>query len=28
VDACLRLSARVTVPEIVMARASSDGHGA
>ncbi len=28
VDACLRLSARATVPEIVMARSSSDGHGA
>jgi NAD(P)-dependent dehydrogenase (short-subunit alcohol dehydrogenase family) len=28
VDACLRLSARVTVPEIVMARSRSDGHGA
>ena len=28
VDACLRLSARAMVPEIVMARARSDGHGA
>jgi 3-oxoacyl-[acyl-carrier protein] reductase len=28
VDACLRLSARATVPEIVMARSISDGHGA
>jgi len=28
VDACLRLSARVAVPEIVMARSRSDGHGA
>jgi len=28
VDACLRLSARAAVPEIVMARSSSDGHGA
>jgi len=28
VDACVGLSARATVPEIVMARASSDGHGA
>ncbi len=28
VDAFLRLSARVTVPEIVMARSRSDGHGA
>jgi len=28
VDACLRLSARATVSEIVMARSRSDGHGA
>jgi 3-oxoacyl-[acyl-carrier protein] reductase len=28
VDACLRLSARAAVPEIVMARASTEGHGA
>jgi 3-oxoacyl-[acyl-carrier protein] reductase len=28
VDACLRLSARAAVPEIVMARSRSDGHGA
>lgn len=28
VDACLRLSARAAVPEIVMARSSSEGHGA
>jgi 3-oxoacyl-[acyl-carrier protein] reductase len=28
VDACLRLSARAAVPEIVIARSSSDGHGA
>ena len=28
VDACLRLSARAMVPEIVMARAKSDGHRA
>jgi 3-oxoacyl-[acyl-carrier protein] reductase len=27
VDACLRLSARATVPEIVIARSRSDGHG-
>jgi NAD(P)-dependent dehydrogenase (short-subunit alcohol dehydrogenase family) len=28
VDACLRLSARAAVPEIVIARSRSDGHGA